>query len=288
MPELPEVQTIVDDLNAAGIVGATITKARLYWPPSVANLSPGVFCRQIVGREISAIRRRGKWIVFAMVDGGFLLVHLRMTGRFHLTAADEKRNKHQHVILHLDNDLQLRYQDTRKFGRFYLVDTTEAILGTLGPEPLEKEFTARALGRKLLGKNRMLKPLLLDQSFIAGLGNIYVDEALWDAGIHPLRKSPSLSKSEIRTLQRAIRKVLRRGIENLGTTLGSGQTNFYSIGRRRGRNRDRLMVFRKTGTPCLRCRTPIQRIIVGQRSTHICPTCQPVEVEKKPLNELNR
>ncbi len=283
MPELPEVQTIVDDLNAAGIIGTTIIKARVYWPPSVANLSPGVFCRQMAGREISGIRRRGKWIEFAMVDDGCLLVHLRMTGRFHLTPADEKRAKHQHVILHLNNDLQLRYQDTRKFGRFYLVDTAEVILGTLGPEPLEKEFTARTLSRKLLGKNRILKPLLLDQTFIAGLGNIYVDEALWDAAIHPLRKSPSLSKSEIRALHRAIRKVLRRGIENLGTTLGSGQTNFYSIGRRRGRNRDRLRVFRKTGAPCLRCRTPIQRIIVGQRSTHICPTCQPIEVEKKSV-----
>ena len=122
----------------------------------------------------------------------------------------------------------------------------------------------------------MLKPLLLDQRFIAGLGNIYVDEALWDAGLHPMRTAHTLGQADISRLHRAIRKVLRRGLKNLGTTLGTGATTFYSLARNRGHNRDQLKVFRRTGAPCPRCRRPIERLVVGQRSTHICTTCQPL------------
>jgi formamidopyrimidine-DNA glycosylase len=143
-------------------------------------------------------------------------------------------------------------------------------------EPLEPAFNAAALKAALTSRKRVLKPLLLDQTIIAGLGNIYVDEALWEAGIHPCRRSHTLSGAEIKALRYAIPRVLKRGLKNLGTTLGTGKANFYSIARHRGRNQDQLHVFRRTGSPCPRCRRPIERIIVGQRSTHVCTQCQPI------------
>jgi formamidopyrimidine-DNA glycosylase len=197
-----------------------------------------------------------------------------MSGRLHLVSAATERLSHEHVTLSFEDGSELRFHDTRKFGRMYLTDDADAILRRLGPEPLEAGFTPQILFAGLQARCRRLKPLLLDQGFVAGLGNIYTDEALWEARIHPCRLSDSLSRRESRTLHAAIRKVLRRGLKNLGTSLGTGQANFYSVSRRRGRNRDELQVFRRTGEPCPRCETPIRRLIVGQRSTHICPKCQ--------------
>jgi len=277
MPELPEVQTVVDDLIAAGIVGATITGARVYWARSIDVLTPRSFCRRMIGRRIGGIRRRGKFIVFDFDGGGHLLVHLRMTGQLQMLTAAAERLKHQHVILDLERGRQLRFHDTRKFGRLYLVADDRSVLDKLGPEPLAPSFTARRLAYILRKRRRLLKPLLLDQTFIAGLGNIYVDEALWDARIHPARIASDLNLQEVRRLHRAIRRVLRRGLKNLGTTLGPGRTHFYSVGRRPGRNMDQLKVFRRNGDPCPRCRTAIRRLMLGQRSTHVCPHCQPEE-----------
>lgn len=276
MPELPEVQTIVNDLNKAGLTGSVVTKARVFWPATIATSSHGAFCRQMRDQTIERISRRGKFIRFHLDSDRQLVVHLRMTGRFQLakpgTAKD--RSKHVQVELVLNEGCCLIYHDTRKFGRFYLVDDSDSILGSLGPEPLSPRFTARKLTRLMTGRRRQIKPLLLDQSFIAGLGNIYVDEALWAARIHPLRKSETLTPEEIRALHRAIRKVLRQGILNSGTTLGRGQSNFYSLGDTKGRNENDLKVFRRTGQPCERCRETIHRIVVGQRSTHLCEHCQ--------------
>jgi formamidopyrimidine-DNA glycosylase len=274
MPELPEVQTIVNDLNLAGIRGAMITGAKVFWSRTIAEPSAGAFCRRIKGKRISAIRRRGKFIVFDLRDGETLLIHLRMSGRLHLVARDMPREKHEHVILDFIDGNQLRFHDTRKFGRIYLTADVDKILGRLGFEPLTTGFTWKILAQQLRRRQRRLKPLLLDQTFIAGLGNIYVDEALWESKIHPCRLAASLSDSEIRALHRAIPKVLLRGLKNLGTSLGTGKTNFYSIAKHQGRNRDELKVFRRTGRPCRRCRTKIQRLVVGQRSTHVCPRCQ--------------
>ncbi len=148
------------------------------------------------------------------------------------------------------------------------------ILDRLGPEPLENGFTTKLLAGRLGRHKRLLKPLLLDQAFVAGLGNIYVDEALWDAKLHPNRIAATLSMNEIKALHRAIPRVLKRGLKNLGTSLGTGEANFYSVARHRGRNKDELKVFRRTDHPCPRCKNSIERIIVGQRSTHICPRCQ--------------
>ena len=274
MPELPEVQTLVEDLNAAGLVGRTISAARVYWPRSVATPTAKAFCRRVRNKTIRSIRRRGKFLVIELSAPSHLLIHLRMSGRLHLVSSKTNRSKHEHIVLHLNDSQQLRFHDTRKFGRMYLVDDPQVILGKLGIEPLERRFTAAVLGRMLRGRKRQIKPLLLDQAFVAGLGNIYADEALWTAKIHPLRTADAISSAESAALHRAIRKVLRRGLKNMGTSLGSGRANFYSVARRRGRNQDQLMVFRRHGEPCPRCNTPIERIIVGQRSTHICNRCQ--------------
>ncbi len=274
MPELPEVQTIVNDLNAADLIGPTISGARVFWPRSIAKPSPTLFCRRIKGKQFTAISRRGKYLVFELTGGYTLLLHLRMSGRLHLVAAGTPRIKHEHVILSLDDGRQLRFHDPRKFGRLNLVKNPAKILDRLGPEPLAREFNTRTLGMLLKNRKRMLKPLLLDQTVIAGLGNIYVDEALWEARLHPCRLASTLSKPEIRALRLAIPRVLKRGLKNLGTSLGSGETNFYSVARRRGRNSDQLNVFRRPELPCPNCGTTIQRLVVGQRSTHICPKCQ--------------
>jgi formamidopyrimidine-DNA glycosylase len=274
MPELPEVQTIVNDLNAAGLVGQTIQAARVFWARTIAQPSAKTFCNHIRGRTIAGIRRRGKFIIFDLQNNGYLLMHLRMSGRVHLATAKQIRKKHEHVLLNLNGGQQLRFHDTRKFGRLYLTSDADPILGRLGPEPLSRGFTHQKLVQRLKTRKRMLKPLLLDQTFIAGLGNIYVDEALWESKIHPCRTAASLSETEIRALHRAIPRVLKRGLKNLGTSLGTGKTNFYSVAKHQGRNRDQLNVFRRTGKPCPRCGKTVERIIVGQRSTHICPRCQ--------------
>jgi len=276
MPELPEVQTIANDLNAAGVIGPVISGAKVFWPRSIAEPSPASFCRRIKGKQFTAIGRRGKYLVFDLTDGYTLLLHLRMSGRLHLVAAETPRIKHEHVILSFNDGRQLRFHDPRKFGRLNLVKDPGRVLDRLGPEPLAPGFTTRIVGMRVKNRKRMLKPLLLDQTVIAGLGNIYVDEALWEARLHPCRLSATLSKPEIRALRLAIPRVLKRGLKNLGTSLGSGETNFYSVANRRGRNKDQLNVFRRTELPCPRCGTTIERIVVGQRSTHICPKCQKI------------
>ena len=274
MPELPEVQTVVNDLKAAGLVGAVLTAVDVYWSRTVHKVSVRTFCRRIRNKEITDIRRRGKYIVFELGRSLYLLVHLRMTGRFLFAEPDIPRSKHEHVLLTIGDRRQLRFHDTRKFGRFFLTEAPDEIVGHLGPEPLGPEFTIDRFSAALLSRNRQIKPLLLDQTFVAGIGNIYVDEALWTAKIHPLRISSSLNSTEIRALQKAVIKVLRKGLENMGTTLGNGKTNFYSVGGRNGRNRDQLNVFRRWGLPCPRCRTDIVRMMVGQRSSSVCPVCQ--------------
>ena len=274
MPELPEVETVVRDLREAKLEGRTVRRAAIHWSRTIGEPSSSRFREQIRGARIEAVSRRGKFIVLNLSSGQGLLIHLRMTGRLGFFPTGTRRSKHQHVILSLDDDRELRFEDTRKFGRWYLLDDAQTRLGKLGPEPLAESFTAKAVARILGHHSRMLKPLLLDQHVIAGLGNIYVDEALWDASLHPCRLSISITADDSRKLHRAIRKVLNRGVRAMGTSLGNASTNFYSVAGRRGRNRDGLRVFRRVGEPCPRCRTPIERLVVAQRSSHICPKCQ--------------
>jgi len=276
VPELPEVQTVVDNLNGLGIGGSTITNASVHWPKTVAPITPAKFRKQIKGLRINRFSRRGKYVVANLSQGWTLLIHLRMTGRLNWAATGTRRGIHEHVVLQLDQANELRFHDTRKFGRLFLTQTPETVLAKIGPEPLEKSFTRKRLRHLLQGKRRQMKPLLLDQTFIAGLGNIYVDEALWSARIHPLRVSSSLTENEISALHKAIRLVLRRGLKNMGTSLGTGKGNFYSVAGRKGRNADELKVFRRNGEACPRCQALIERLNVAQRGTHICPVCQPV------------
>jgi formamidopyrimidine-DNA glycosylase len=276
MPELPEVQTIVNDLIDAGLVKKRIESVKIDWPRSIAGMSPREFARRLKGSRIEDIRRRAKYIIFDLGrENGVLLVHLRMSGRLRLADASGKRDKHEHVSITFSDTCELRLHDTRKFARLYLCKTAEEITGDLGPEPLGPGFKLPGFTSMLGSRTRMLKPLLLDQRFIAGLGNIYVDEALWEAGLHPCRRACTLTPAECKRLFIAIPRVLKRGLRNLGTTLGTGETNFYSVAGRRGDNSTQLRVFRRTGRACPRCGALIERIIVGQRSTHICSVCQP-------------
>jgi len=274
MPELPEVETVATDLKKYKLIGCTIVKAAVHWPRIIATPLASDFVKRIKGQTVQGISRIGKFIVLKLSKGDTLLIHLRMTGRLDLLPSDAPKDSHEHVVLQLSDGRDLRFRDTRKFGRWYLLQDPMEKLGTLGPGPFDDDFDEGAFINRFLKKNRALKPLLLDQSFIAGLGNIYVDEALWEAKLHPCESSTALKRNDIITLRAAILRVLKDGIENLGTSMGKSRVNFYSIGGRRGRHQDHLKAFRKTGQPCPRCKTPIQRIMVAQRSTHFCPQCQ--------------
>lgn len=281
MPELPEVETITCDLIDAGLVGIRIKEAKVFWERTLAVPKVSDFIHSMAGVTVENIYRRGKYIVFSLSNGRFMLIHLRMSGRLMITSSVESHGKHQHVTLRCQNGLDLRFHDPRKFGRFYWVKDVDEILGRLGPEPLDHRFKWTQLKQILKSRKRMIKPLLLDQRMIAGMGNIYTDEALWEACIHPVTPSNVLADQQIKGLFKAIRRVLRRGLRNRGTALGQGTANFSPIGPNKGRNQHHLKVFRKHKTPCPRCREMIIRLIVGQRSTHICPVCQLINSEQQ-------
>ncbi|OGW72145.1 MAG: DNA-formamidopyrimidine glycosylase [Omnitrophica bacterium GWA2_52_12] len=274
MPELPEVETVVRDLKRGGLEGRRIQDVSLLWARTAATHAPEVFKRELKGRLIREVSRRAKFIVMRLEPQGWLLVHLRMTGRLDLTAHAAPPDPYERVVLALDDGRFLRFKDIRKFGRWYFYLTKPPQFETLGPEPLAETFTAGILKERIRGRDRQLKPLLLDQTIVAGLGNIYVDEALWLAGLHPLKRSARLHEDEVGRLHGAIVQVLKCGVKNAGTTLGTHEQNYYSVGKRRGRNQDELKVFRRTGAPCPACGTKIIRLVVGQRSTHVCPKCQ--------------
>lgn len=274
MPELPEVQTIVNVLISAGLPGTKIIDVSVRWPKTIATSSTSVFRQQMTGKVVLGIRRRAKYLIFDLSEGYHLLIHLRMTGRLSLTAAPDFEDPHIHVFMNFENRHSLIFHDTRKFGRFYLVKNPDDIIGKLGPEPLDPSFTAKFFAKILARRHRQIKPLLLDQTFLSGIGNIYVDEALWAAGIHPVQPADKLTWHDVQALHRAIRSVLRQGIRNAGTSLGQGKGNFSSPRNELGRNKIKLRVFHRTGHPCIRCGHQIEKIIVGQRSTHICAHCQ--------------
>lgn len=271
MPELPEVETIARDLRTGAdgkppLPGRKIEDVEMSWPRHIAEPSPDAFRRRVKGRRFQAVDRRGKYFVLDL-DHGTLLVHLRMTGDLILARADEARGPYDHTVFLLDDGWELRFSDARKFGRIRWVNEPDDHLSSLGPEPLDEGFTSDDLFERLRGRRRTLKPLLLDQSFIAGLGNIYADEALHRAGIHPLTRSNSLTRDQAHALWQAIREALRAGIRNNGTSLDW----VY----RGGNYQELLRVYGREGEPCPVCGTEIIKIIVAQRGTHFCPTCQP-------------
>lgn len=272
MPELPEVETTVRALRKL-LVGRTFTGVHNTWPRHIATPPFAELQERIAGRRIEAIERRGKFLVFRLSEGETLIIHLRMSGHLAVVRPEVPGDKHIHTIFKLDTCEELRFRNPRKFGRVYLVRDPEEVLGKLGPEPLDETFTVEALRQRLAGRSRQLKPLLLDQGFIAGVGNIYADEALYYAGLHPLRSADSLSNEEIAALYAAIRKVLQMGIEREGASID----RYVKPDGSRGEMQDAVAVFRRTGGACYRCGASIMRMVLGGRSTHFCPVCQPLE-----------
>lgn len=270
MPELPEVETVVRGLQ--GLVGRRITDVEVRWERTVAVPDVETFVRRLQGRRIEEIKRRGKWVVIRLDGGFFLLIHLRMSGRLVVGWGSGADDRHLRVVLVLDDGSRLFFSDPRKFGRMALVEDPEHLLGDLGLEPLDEGFTVERLRDRLAGRRARLKSLLLDQRVVAGLGNIYADEVLWRARLHPLRRADRLTEEEVARLHRAIRDVLREAIAGRGTTLRDGR--YVGADGRPGGFAPRLAVYRRTAQPCPRCGTPIQRIRVGGRGTHFCPRCQ--------------
>jgi formamidopyrimidine-DNA glycosylase len=269
MPELPEVETIAralcDGNGVPELPGRRIRGVTIHWERHIATPSPSRFRDRVRGQMIQDVSRRGKYLVFPL-DRDTLLIHLRMSGDLSIRPSSTPREKHDHTIFDLDAGWELRFNDARKFGRVYLLSDPQDELGKLGPEPLDPDFDSDALRRRLRRHRRLLKPLLLDQSFIAGLGNIYADEALHRAGIHPLRRSHELTPGEIRRLWKGIRQSLEAGISHNGASIDW----VY----RGGAFQNHFRVYGRNGEPCPECGTVIERIVVGQRGTHICPSCQ--------------
>lgn len=272
MPELPEVETIVRELREENLIGTKITEIFIYWPGVTKPLSSTDFQKKIKNQVIQNVSRRGKYIVIELVNW-VLLIHLRMTGKISLSKISTP-SPHEHLILGLSNGLYLHYKDTRKFGRWTLSENKMDALKHLGIEPLSKEFTCSHFEALVKAHKTKLKPFLLNQSYIAGIGNIYADEALWMAKLHPLRTTEALSKVEIKNLHHAIQAVLESGIKNRGTSLGSGKPNYLTLKGTQGGNQHGLEVFRREGEPCRRCGTTIIKMVVAQRGTHLCPNCQ--------------
>jgi formamidopyrimidine-DNA glycosylase len=268
MPELPEVETIARKLKPQ-LLGKTVQEARLRWPRTLASPSARKFNEQIKGQVIQGVTRRAKYFILQLSDFS-LLIHLRMSGDLLIKDGKIKPEKHDRLILSLlsqDGGLShLVFNDTRKFGRVWLTADPEEVLGQLGPEPLSRRFTPEWLYTALHNRHRLLKPLLLDQTFLAGLGNIYVDESLHLAKLHPLAASDLITVEQARVLQEAIYTVLKEGIRRNGAS--------FDWVYRGGEYQNHFRVYDRAGKPCPVCGTSIERILVGQRSTHLCPMCQ--------------
>ena len=270
MPELPEVETVVSFIKP-NIVGKTITsiKSQNDYDRVFATHNPQQFADKITNKAIADVSRRAKYIVIHL-DAGFLLIHLRMTGRLLLQLTAEDKPRHLTAKVKFSDGSSLFFKDYRKFGRMYYYDTLDYIDSRLGIEPLSNDFNFEWLYSNLKTNKRQMKPLLLDQGFIAGLGNIYVDEALWAAKIHPQQHGSSVSKQKTKTLHSSIKELLSTAIKNQGTTI----INFYFGEGESGNFREQLKVFGRQGQECPRCSKTISKIRVAQRGTHICPNCQ--------------
>ena len=274
MPELPEVETVVRELRAHGLVGRTVAGVGVAWPRVLVGDTPGAFTRKLRGRRIEVVGRRAKYILLKFSGGMSLAIHLRMTGQLHFAARAAPRDVHETIWLVFEDGEELRFHDTRKFGVWKAAASLDALLPELGPEPFDPAFTVKVFRERLSGQRRAIKTLLLDQAFLAGVGNIYADEALWDAKLHPQRRADGLTRAQAAALYAAVRRVLTAGIANNGTSLGDGATNFARLEGRRGGNASTLKVFRRDGQPCPRCGVELRRLVVGQRGTHVCPRCQ--------------
>jgi formamidopyrimidine-DNA glycosylase len=273
MPELPEVETIARILRTA-LTGRTILSADLRWSRTLASPSSANFKKIIKDQQIAFISRRGKYLDLQL-SSFHLLIHLRMSGDLLVVFGGYQPAKHDRLILHLSEDTSLIFSDPRKFGRVWLVKDPAGVFRDLGPEPLSEVFTPAWLFEALHTHRRQLKPLLLDQTFLAGLGNIYTDEALHLAKLHPLSSSDSVSRKKAEDLWWAIREVLENGIRLNGASIDW----VY----RGGDFQNHFRVYGREGQSCPTCGAKIKRINVGQRGTHFCPHCQVRAKSKKTV-----
>ncbi|MBX0328767.1 bifunctional DNA-formamidopyrimidine glycosylase/DNA-(apurinic or apyrimidinic site) lyase [Oscillochloris sp. ZM17-4] len=272
MPELPEVETVARSL-APQVVGRRIAAIeKLDWERMVETPDLPDFRALIVGREVLAVGRRAKWLLATLDAGWTLAVHLRMSGNLIVRGPEGAPDAHTHLVLALDDGRRIFFEDQRKFGRVRLLgpDGLALLDAAHGPEPLGDTFSAEHLGRILAGRRTKLKPLLLDQAAIAGIGNIYASEALWMARLHPLIPAGDTPPERVPALHAAIRQVLEEAIANQGSSLRNYRNSYGE----RGQNQDHFRVYDREGQPCERCGEPITRVVIAQRSTFYCPSCQ--------------
>jgi formamidopyrimidine-DNA glycosylase len=280
MPELPEVETVARDLRPR-LVGATIVGARCSWARTLRTHDPLAFAHAVAGRTVLAVGRRAKQVIVELSGDAALTIHLKMTGQLFVVPAELPEDAYVRLVLELADGRELRFRDIRKFGKVGLYGrdpvtgelVTEvggaSLFAAVGPEPLADEYTIRVFRQRLRRRKGRLKSLLLDQSFVAGIGNIYADEALWLARLHPLRTVGTLRVADERRLYAAIRSVLTEAVERRGSSIDD-----YTAPDGDGSMQERLDVYQRTGQPCLRCGRPIKRVVVGARSTHFCSWCQ--------------
>ena len=270
MPELPEVETIRRDLLSRA-VGRTFSHIRVLPGAErvVQRPSPAEFCRGLPGRRIEDVSRRGKYLLFRLSDGRCLIIHLRMTGAILHRAKDAPEDRYLRICFSLDDSSELRYTDLRKMGSMWLVEEQEPIVGKLGPDALEG-LTWQTLRSLTDGRSAPIKAVLMDQQALAGLGNIYSEEALFRVGIDPRRPAKSLAGDDLRRLSKAIRGVL---LEAMGHR-GSSFRDYVDAEGREGQHQRYVKVYRRTGESCYNCGTSIERIKLSGRSTHFCPRCQ--------------
>ena len=265
MPELPEVETIVRGLQGP-LVGRKFTGLIALWPnalrPSAAKVA-----QDLPGQRIKALNRRGKYLQFTLSGGQTLFIHLKMSGDLLVEPSAWPRHPHVRTVFALDNNYELRFKDPRKFGRVHLVADPAQVTGALGPEPLSDSFTLTQFKELFRHRRGRLKPLLMNQQFIAGVGNIYAAESCFAAGVHPARAADSLSEVELERLYLHLRQQLQRGIILKGASLDA----VY----RGGEFQNQFKVYGRQGQPCLQCGAPVQRTVLGGRSTFFCPVCQP-------------
>ncbi|MCT0007554.1 bifunctional DNA-formamidopyrimidine glycosylase/DNA-(apurinic or apyrimidinic site) lyase [Weissella confusa] len=276
MPEGPEVETVRRGLTQL-VVGRKVLGTEVRWEKTISGMAPEEFDAELVGRTIEKVDRRGKYLLFRFSGGLTMVSHLRMEGAYYTVPAGTEPGKHDLVTFHLDEGIDLFYRDTRKFGRMNLVPDADALqvagLAKIGPEPTEKDLSLAYMVSEF-GKSRMhVKPFLLDQSHIAGLGNIYVDETLWQSQIHPLTAANKLTEDELARLRENIIHEITRATEHHGTTVHSFTTAFGEA----GEFQNELQVYGRVGEPCLRCGHPLEKMKVAQRGTTYCPVCQVVK-----------
>jgi len=265
MPELPEVETVVRRLRDP-LIGRVFTGVHVEWDRMVQT-SVAELKTRLPGQRIQGINRRGKYLLFQLSRGDNLILHLKMTGDMQVLPATDPIHRHDRATFDLNNGHQLRFRDPRKFGRVYLTRNLAQVLGRLGPEPLDDAFTEDEFVALFDRRSARIKSLLLNQEFIAGIGNIYADEALFLAGIQPGRRANTLLEEEKRRLYQTVRQVLRTAIEHKGSSLAD---EAY----RGGTYQQQFLVYGRGDQPCPACSNPIRRIKLGQRSAHFCPGCQ--------------